>query len=96
MCKYQSQKGTKWSSTEKDNKHKVCGHVTSIVTLKSPQQIGVYRLFFYYMFIYSDDTMITTKEYMSNFVVKSLYVDDLLIARNGVELLIKAKGLVII
>jgi len=29
------------------------------------------------------------------FVVKSLYVNDLLIARNGVELLNKAKGFII-
>jgi len=31
-----------------------------------------------------------------NFVLKSLYVDDLLTAINGIELLSKAKGLVMI
>jgi len=40
--------------------------------------------------------MIDTKRSKRNFVAKSLYVDGLLIARNGVELLSMAKGLVII
>jgi len=37
-----------------------------------------------------------TKRSKDNFVVKLLYVDDLLIAKNGVELLSKAKDIVII
>jgi len=40
--------------------------------------------------------MIDTKRSTNNFVVKSLSVNDLLMARNGVELLSKAKGLVMI
>jgi len=41
-------------------------------------------------------TMIDSKRSKITFAVKSSYVDDLLIAKNGVELLSKAKGLVII
>ena len=90
MCKYQSQRDLSEKSTEQDHKHKVCGHVRSIVALKTLQWIGLLVV------ISSGCTVIDTKRSKSNFIVKSLYVDDLLIAENGVESLSKAKGIVII
>ena len=62
----------------------------SIVTLKTIQWIGILVV------ISSGCTMIDTKRSKRNFIVKSFYVDDLLIARNGVELLSKVKGLIVI
>jgi len=59
------------------------------VTLKTLNWIGILVL------ISNGCTVIDTKRSKRNFVVKLLYVSDLLIARNGIELLSKAKDLVI-
>ena len=55
-----------------------------ILTLESLQWIRV--LVFHSMVISSGYTVIYTKGFKSNFLVKSLHVDDLLIVRNGIEL----------
>ena len=94
MYNYWSQKGYKWSSIEKDHKHEVCWHIRLIMTLKLFQWISI--LVFCDAIMSSGYTMNDTKGPKSNFVGKSLDVDDLLIARNHIELLNKAKGLIII
>ena len=71
----------------------ICGH-------ESFQRIGI--LVFHSVVIASDNTMIDadhydyTKRSKGNFVLKSLYVGDLLITRNDVELPSNAKCLIII
>jgi len=66
----------------------------SIFTLKSLQRISM--LVFYSVVIYSRYNVINTIGSISNFAVKPLYADYLLIARNDVELLSEAKCIVII
>ena len=64
------------------------------MTLRSLQRISV--LVSHSVLISSGYNVIDIQRSKNNFVIKSLHVDDLLIARNGVELLDKAKDLVII
>ena len=58
------------------HKYKVRGCVRLIETLKSLQWIGM--LVFHSVNISGGYTVIDTRRSKSNFVVKSLYVDDLL------------------
>ena len=61
------------------------------MTLKSRQQVSA--LVFHSLVIPNGYNAIDAKRSKSNFVIKSLSGDDLLIARNGVELLNKVKGM---
>jgi len=46
------------------------------------------------MAVSSSYTMIDTKRSKSNFIAKQFYVDDLIIARNGIDLQSNAKDLI--